>query len=87
MKTKEEVHDLIDRWWDDDIVGTLLLYRAPGAEVVECILEEVVKAREMEAHVKVAFDCLMDELGIERGEIRRNKAGDPDLVKLTRRYQ
>ena len=86
MKTKQDVHDLIDQWWEDDIVGNLILYRAPGAEKVDCILEQVVKSREMEAHVRVAFECLMDELGIERGEVRRNTKGEPDLVKLTRRY-
>ena len=86
MKTKQEVHDLIDQWWDEDIVGNLILYRAPGAQVVDCILEQVVKAKEMEAHVQVAFECMMDDLGIERGEVRRNVNGKPDLVKLTRRY-
>lgn len=87
MKTKQELHDLIDRWWDDAIVGNLIIYRAPGAGVVECILEEVVKAREMDAHVRVAFDCLMNELDAERGEMFRNKDGQPDRVKIARRYQ
>jgi hypothetical protein len=87
MKTKQEVHDLIDQWWEDTIVGNLILYRAPGANVVECILEEVIKIREMEAHVSVAFECLMDGLGAERGEIFRDKNGKPDRVKITRRYE
>ena len=86
MKTKEEVHDVIDEWWEAGIVGNLILYRAPGAQVAECILEEVIKAREMEAHVKVALECLMDETGAERGEFFRNKNGEPDRVKIARRY-
>ena len=86
MKTKEELHDLIDKWWDEEIVGTLRIFRAPGAEVVDCVLEEVIKRREMEPHVKVAFDCLMDETGAERGEFARNKSGDPDRVKIARRF-
>ena len=87
MKTKQEVHNLVDQWWDDGIVGTLWIYRAPGASVADCVLEEVVKAREMEPHVRVAFECLMDGLGAERGEIFRDKNGDPDRVKITRRYE
>ena len=86
MKTIDEVHELIDKWWDEGIVGNLILYRAPGAQVVDCILEEVVKAREMPAHVKVAFECLMDELDAERGEVYRGKDGKPDRVKIARRY-
>lgn len=86
MKTKQEVHDAVDRWWDEGIVGTLRIYRAPGASVADCVLEEVVKAREMEAHVKVSFDTLMNELGIERGELFRNKDGNPDRVKLARSF-
>jgi hypothetical protein len=86
MKTKQEVHDVVDKWWDEGIVGTLMIYRAPGSSVADCILEEVVKAREMEAHVQVAFECLMDGLGAERGEIFRDKNGEPDRVKITRRY-
>ncbi|GAG18259.1 unnamed protein product, partial [marine sediment metagenome] len=33
-----------------------------------------------------AFGMFMDDLNIERGEIVRNKDGEPDRVKLTRRF-
>jgi hypothetical protein len=86
MKTKQEVHDAVDRWWDEGIVGTLRIYRAPGASVAGCVLEEVVKAREMEAHVKVSLDTLMNELNIEQGEMFRNQNGEPDRVKFHRSF-
>lgn len=86
MKTKEELHAIVEHWWDMGIVGTLRIFRAPGAEVADCVLEEVIKTREMEPHVRVAFECLMDELGAERGEIFRNKNGEPDRVKIARRF-
>jgi hypothetical protein len=62
------------------------MYHAPNSPECEVIIEQVVKAREMKPEVRAAFEMFMDELGIERGEVRRNAEGKPDLVKLTRRY-
>lgn len=86
MKTIEEVHDVVDEWFGDDMVGNLILYRAPNSQGAECIIEQVVKCREMEPTTRAALGMFMDNLGIERGEVVRDKDGNPDRVKLTRRF-
>jgi hypothetical protein len=86
MKTKEEVHKIVDEWLDSDMVGNLILYRSPHSDGAECILEQVVKMREMKATTQAAFGMFMDDLGVERGEVVRDKDGNPDRIKLTRRF-
>ena len=86
MKSLREVHALVDRWWDEGLVGNLIIYRAPGASTADCIIERVVKCREMKPEVLAALEMVMDELGVERGEIVRDSKGDPDRIKLTRRF-
>ena len=86
MKSLREVHALVDRWWDEGLVGNLIIYRAPGASTADCIIERVVKCREMKPEVRAALELVMDELGVERGEIVRDSKGDPDRIKLTRRF-
>ena len=86
MKSEKQAVASFTRWFRNDTVGNLIFYHAPGARECECIIERVVKAREMEPHIRAAFEMFMDELGIERGEVRRNADGRPDLVKFTRRF-
>jgi hypothetical protein len=86
VKSLREVHALVDRWWDEGLVGNLIIYRAPGASTADCIIERVVKCREMKPEVRAALELVMDELGVERGEIVRDSKGDPDRIKLTRRF-
>ncbi|KKN79027.1 hypothetical protein LCGC14_0345030 [marine sediment metagenome] len=86
MKTIEEVHNAVDEWFGDDMVGNLIIYRAPNSQGAECILEEVVKAREMKPTTRAALEMLMDDLNIERGEMWRDKEGNPDRVRGTRRF-
>jgi hypothetical protein len=86
MKTREEVHEIVDEWMDSEMVGNLILYRSPHSEGAECILEQVVKLREMKPTTRASFGMFMDDLGIERGEVVRDKDGNPDRVKLTRRF-
>lgn len=86
MKSKEQLMDSVIKWWDAGMVGNLILYRAPGAQSGDSIIERVVKVREMEPHVRAAFEMFMDELEIDRGEVCRNSKGEPDRVKLTRRF-
>ena len=86
MKSREEMHLALDDWWGNDTVGNIIMYRAPGAKFGDVILEHVVKLREMKPEVRAAVEFIMDELGIERGELFRNKQGEPDRIKITRRY-
>ena len=86
MKTLKQIHDTVDKWWEAGDVGNLIIYRAPNSDYAECIIEKVVKTREMEPTTRAAFGIFMDDLGIERGEIVRDKDGNPDRVKLTRRF-
>jgi hypothetical protein len=86
MRTKEEVHKIVDEWLDSDMVGNLILYRSPHSDGAEAILEQVVKMREMKPTTAAAFGMFMDDLKVERGEVVRDKDGNPDRVKLTRRF-
>jgi len=86
MKSKEEILELVNKWWVTDTVGNIIAYRSPGAAYGDVILEQVVKGREMKPEVRAAFEYVMDELQIERGEMFRNKNGEPDRIKITRSY-
>lgn len=86
MKTKAEIHRAVDQWWDMNMVGNLILYRAPHSSEAECIIERVIKGREMKPETRAAFEMFMDNLGVERGEVVRDKDGRPDRIKLTRRF-
>ena len=86
MKTREQLHATLDKWWEAKNVGNLIIYRAPNSDQAECIIEKVVKTREMPATTAAAFEMFMDDLGVERGEVVRDKDGNPDRVKLTRRF-
>jgi hypothetical protein len=86
MKSLSEVHDAVDAWWHEGLVGNLIIYRAPGASTADCIIERVVKCREMKPEIRAALEMVMDELGVERGEMARDSKGNPDRIKLTRRF-
>jgi hypothetical protein len=86
MKSQKQLMDSVVKWWDAGMVGNLILYRSPGAQTGDAIIERVIKVREMEPHVAAAFEMFMDELDIERGEVFRNSKGEPDRIKLTRRF-
>jgi len=86
MKSHKEAHEKLDRWLKEGLVGNLIFYQAPGAQLVDCIIERVVKCREMKPEIRAAFEMVMDELGVERGEVARNNKGEPDRIKLTRGY-
>lgn len=86
MKSLDGIKRVVDQWWRGGMVGNLICYRAPGAESGECIIERVVKAREMRPEIRAAFEMFMDEYGVERGEVFRDNQGRPDRLKFTRRF-
>jgi len=86
MKTQKQIHDTVDKWWEAGSVGNLIIYRAPHSEYADCIVEKVIKTKEMDPTTRAAFQIWMEDLGVERGEVFSNAAGKPDRVKLTRRF-
>jgi hypothetical protein len=84
MKTREEAIKIFSDWLDRGDVGTIFFYHAPNAEVVDCIVEQVIKIREMPHDVGEAFKLFMKKLGVERGEVFCNREGEPDRIRLTR---
>ena len=84
MKTLEQAKKCLEDWFNDGAVGNIIFYHSPGSGFVEVLVERVVKCREMDGVVKRAFEMFMDELGVERGEVFRNKEGKPDRIKVTR---
>ena len=86
MKSREQLHATLDKWWEAKAVGNLIVYRAPNSNLADTIIERVVKVKEMPPTTRAAFEMFMDALGVERGEVARNSDGAPDRVKLTRRF-
>lgn len=86
MKSETECIESFRDWFRTNTVGNLIIYHAPNSPECEVILEQVVKTREMRPEVRAAFEFLMDELQIERGEMWRNADGKPDRIKLTKRF-
>ena len=86
MKTEKECLDVLREWFSDGLVGNIIFYRSPHSDGAEAIIEQVVKVREMKPTTRAAFGMLMDDLGVERGEVFRDKDGNPDRIKLTRRF-
>lgn len=86
MKSEEESVASFRSWFRNDTVGNLIFYHAPRSKEAECIVEQVVKAREMKPEIRAAFEMLVDDLGFERGEFWCNEDGKPDRIKGTRRF-
>lgn len=86
MKSEEECVVVLRKWFDEDITGNIIFYHSPHSGGAEAIIEQVIKVREMEPTTRAAFGMLMDDLGVERGEVFRDKDGNPDRIKLTRRF-
>ena len=86
MRTKEELHDILDEWVESEAVGNIIFYHPPRANEYEAIIEQTVKVREMKPTTRAAFCMFMDDMKVERGEVIRNKDGEPDRVTLTRRF-
>jgi hypothetical protein len=86
MKSEEQCVISFRKWLRNGVVGNIIFYHAPNSEEADCIVEQVIKAREMKPEVRAAFEFLLDELGAERGEFFRDKDGKPDRVRVTRRF-
>jgi hypothetical protein len=84
MKTLEQAKECLEEWFHDGAVGNIIFYHSPGSGFVDVLVERVVKCREMPPDVNEAFCSFMDRLGVERGEVFRNKEGRPDRIKVTR---
>jgi len=84
MKTREEAIAIFNEWLDRGMVGTLFFYHAPGSDNVECIVEQVIKVREMKHEDAENFKKFMKSLGVDRGEVFCNRDGEPDRIRLTR---
>lgn len=86
MKTREEAIKALESWLDGQAVGNIIFYHAPGSDMVDCIVEQVVKINEMKPGIAAAFASFMNGLGIARGEVFTGRDGQPDRVRLTRSW-
>lgn len=84
MKTQDEAHATLDKWFDSGCVGNLIFYRAPKAKHVDAIVEQVVKIFEMDEVAADAFSTFMRLMNVQKGEVHCDKDGNPDRIKLTR---
>jgi len=85
MKNLQDAKEFLHKWKKEGNVGTLFFYSWPKSDGFEIIEERVVKVREMNQDAASAFIFLMETLGIEKGEMHRDKDGKPDRIKYTRR--
>ena len=87
MKTRDEAHADLDRWIDTDCVGNLTIFRAPHSDKVDSVIEQTVKAREMDTQTRAAFENFMSKFpSVTKGEFYRDVNGKPDRVKLVRSF-
>jgi len=86
MKTREEAIEAFERWLDGGIVGNIIFYHAPGGEMFDCIVEQVVKIGEMKPGIAAAFASFMNDLEVDRGEVFTGSDGQPDRIRLTRSW-
>ena len=84
MKTQDEAHATLDKWFESGCVGNLIFYRAPRAKHVDAIVEQVVKTFEMDQASQDAFVTFMRLMDVQKGEVHCDKDGNPDRIKLTR---
>jgi hypothetical protein len=84
MKTRDEAHATLDKWFESGCVGNLIFYRAPKAQHVDAIVEQVVKTFEMDDASRDAFVTFMRLMGVQKGEVHCDRDGNPDRIKLVR---
>ena len=84
MRPLGETIEALREWAEAGAVGNIVFYHPPGLKSYGCYIERTIKAREMEPHVREAFETLMNELGALKGEFHRDKDGRPDRVKIVK---
>ena len=86
MKSREDAHATLDAWFDGDATGNLIFFKAPHARECDCIIEQVIKAREMSPKERAAWENAVDTVGAEKGEFWRDKDGDFDRIKIVKGF-
>jgi hypothetical protein len=85
VKSIKQAHDELQAWFDNDCVGVLLTFRAPKSGLVDQIIEETIKMREMDSDTRESVAHLCDVVDSEKIEIHKDKNGYPDRIKVVRR--
>lgn len=85
MKTITEAHTLLEDWYSKGCVGNLTFTRAPRREMVEVIVEQTIKTREMVPPLAALVSKAFAELGGERVEMVIGGDGNLDRAKVSRR--
>jgi len=85
MMTIDAAHEELQKWYDGNCVGVLLTFRAPRSGMVDQIVEETIKMKEMSSESREAVRRVFDELDSEKVELFKDKNGNPDRAKVVRR--
>lgn len=86
MMTIEKCHEELQRWYDGNCVGNLVIFRAPKSDYVDMIGESTVKLFEMDEETKESVRKTFDLLDSEKIELFRDRNGYPDRAKVIRRF-
>jgi hypothetical protein len=85
-KTIEEVHDILDEWYDTLQVGMLLIHKGPkrsGMHPLEVWKEETVKLHEMTPELQELIRSFLQTTGVDKAEFI-SAAGVPDRIKVSK---
>jgi hypothetical protein len=85
MMTRKEAVEHFCQWFDDGCIGNVFYFRSPRAAHVDSVVEETVKLKEFDMATRDAVERVFDLLDAEKMEFFRNRDGNPDRVKFTRR--
>jgi hypothetical protein len=83
--TIDEALGKIRNWYDDDMVGNLIVFRAPRSQNVDVIAEETIKLFEMDREAQELVRKLFSLFGSDKLEVAPDKNGYPDRIKVVRR--
>ena len=86
MMTIDDAVATIRKWYADESVGNLVIFRAPRSDYVDIIGESTVKLFEMDEETKESVRKTFELLDSEKIELFRDKNGYPDRAKVIRRF-
>ena len=86
MMSIEKAHKELQRWYDENAVGNLVIFRAPKSDYVDIIGESTIKLFEMDEETKESVRKTFDLLDSEKIELFRDRNGYPDRAKVIRRF-
>jgi hypothetical protein len=85
MIDKQEALKRFTEWIDGNRSGNLIVFRPPVPGAVDLFVEETIKLHEMDDKQRAAIITVFGLFDAQRAELFRDKSGNPDRIKVTRK--